>query len=129
MQVIDLIELMASESPIKAPARAAAAAGNWRLVWSQQAPNASPLQKFGSKQAGNGSAAIAIASPAVFLKDSVPNGSRCHQADTFQLIDGETGALTNLVKLLGGAVKIQAFAECSPASDTRTTVDIRDAGR
>ena len=50
MQVISLIQLLALNTPIKTPARSPAAAGTWRLVWSQQAPNANPLQKFGSKQ-------------------------------------------------------------------------------
>ena len=37
-------------------------------------------------------------------------------------------SLTNLVRLLGGFVQIRAEAECSAASDTRTSVLITDAG-
>ncbi|KAG1662067.1 hypothetical protein FOA52_005314 [Chlamydomonas sp. UWO 241] len=81
-----------------APARSPLAAGTWRLIWSRQADNASPLQKWGSAQ-----------------------------ADAFQIIDGASGALQNLVRLFGGAVQLSADAECSPASDARTTVFIKDA--
>ena len=50
LQVLDLIQLLALDNPVKAPARAPEASGNWRLVWSQQAENANPLQKLGSSQ-------------------------------------------------------------------------------
>ena len=49
------------------------------------------------------------------------------QADSFQIIS-ESGALTTLVRLLGGLVQIRAEAECSPESDSRTSVFISEAG-
>ncbi|GAX78326.1 hypothetical protein CEUSTIGMA_g5768.t1 [Chlamydomonas eustigma] len=97
-KVLSLIQLLALDNPTKAPAKSEKAAGNWRLIWSQQAPNASPLQKFGSQQ-----------------------------ANSFQLIDGETGTLQNLVLLLGGLLQIRADADCSPTSDIRTSVFIKEA--
>lgn len=51
--MLSLVELMAVQNPTRAPARSPLAAGTWRLVWSQQAKTASPLQKFGSKQVGS----------------------------------------------------------------------------
>lgn len=68
--VEDLIEQLTAANPTKAPARSPLAAGTWRLVWSKQAAGAGALQKFGSKQ-----------------------------ARSYQIIDGKTGALTNLVQL------------------------------
>ena len=53
------------------------------------------------------------------------------QADSFQIVsDSESSgsSLTNLVRLLGGFVQIRAEAECSAASDTRTSVLITEAG-
>lgn len=49
-QVVDLVQFMALDNPTKTPARSSKTVAKWRLVWSQQAPDASPLQKFGSKQ-------------------------------------------------------------------------------
>jgi hypothetical protein len=57
-------------SPTPSPAESELASGTWRLVWSQQAENASALQKWGSKQ-----------------------------ADSFQIIDAAAGSLENLVDL------------------------------
>lgn len=48
MAVISLLE---QENPTPKPARSPLVSGTWRLVWSQQADNASPLQKWGSAQA------------------------------------------------------------------------------
>jgi hypothetical protein len=57
-------------NPTPDPAESELVAGTWRLVWSQQAETASPLQKWGSKQ-----------------------------ANSFQVIDAEDGSLQNLVDL------------------------------
>jgi len=56
-----------------------AVAGTWRLVWSQQAENASPLQKWGTKQSRN-----------------------------YQIIDVEAGTLENVVDLGFSQVRAQA---------------------
>jgi hypothetical protein len=45
--VLSLVGQMQTESPTAAPARSDAVGGTWRLVWSQQAENASPLQVGG----------------------------------------------------------------------------------
>lgn len=59
------------QSAIPNPAQeVSAVTGTWRLIWSQQANNANPLQKFGSAQ-----------------------------VDSFQIIDGSAGTLQNLVDL------------------------------
>lgn len=50
------------------------------------------------------------------------------QADSFQIIS-QDGSLQNLVQLFGGFVEISANAQCEPAGDARTTVDISQAGR
>lgn len=84
---------------VPAPARdAAAVSGTWRLVWSQQAESASPLQKWGSAQ-----------------------------ADSFQVIDAAAGRLENVVSLAGGLVQVRARAACVAADDARTQVDIEGA--
>jgi hypothetical protein len=49
--VLSLIELLQEQNPTPAPARSPLVSGAWRLVWSQQADNANPLQKWGSAQA------------------------------------------------------------------------------
>lgn len=50
-QVLGLISLLEQENPTPQPARSPLVSGTWRLVWSQQAEDASPLQKWGSAQA------------------------------------------------------------------------------
>jgi hypothetical protein len=56
--VVDLIQFASLDNPTKQPALSEKASGNWRLVWSQQAANASALQKFGSQQVGGRGAAV-----------------------------------------------------------------------
>jgi hypothetical protein len=46
-----VIEQLRQENPTPKPARSPLVGGTWRLVWSQQAADASPLQKWGSAQA------------------------------------------------------------------------------
>ena len=62
-----------------------------------------------------------------FANHYIPTHNPSIQADSFQIIS-ESGALTNLVRLLGGLVQIRAEAECSPESDSRTSVFISEAG-
>jgi hypothetical protein len=50
-QVMSVISLLEEENPTPQPARSPLVSGTWRLVWSQQAEDASPLQKWGSAQA------------------------------------------------------------------------------
>lgn len=50
-QIMGVISLLEEENPTAQPARSPLVSGTWRLVWSQQAENASPLQKWGSAQA------------------------------------------------------------------------------
>lgn len=52
-KVLGLLSLLEAENPTPNPARSPLVNGTWRLVWSQQAENASPLQKWGTKQARN----------------------------------------------------------------------------
>lgn len=96
--VLALVQLMAEDNPTPAPARSALASGRWRLVWSQQAETASALQKWGSRQ-----------------------------AESFQIIDAEAGTAMNLVQLSSWAA-VRANALVEAGSDTRTLVDITDAG-
>ncbi len=98
LQVLALVQLMAVDNPTPAPARSPLASGRWRLVWSQQAETASALQKWGSRQ-----------------------------AESFQLIDAEAGTAMNLVQLSSWAA-VRANALIEAGSDTRTLVDITDAG-
>lgn len=98
-RVLSLVAALQSECAAAtpaAPARSPLAAGTWRLVWSQQAANASPLQKWGSAQ-----------------------------ARSYQIIDAAAGRLENVVDL--GAAQVRAQADCSPASDCRTDVNIGSA--
>lgn len=87
-------ELSASGRGVPAPARAPEAAGLWRLVWSEQAPDANPLQRA--------------------LAGRVRN---------FQTISDDGASLANVVDLLPG-VRVVAVADAAPASATRTSVDI-----
>ncbi|GLC44333.1 hypothetical protein PLESTB_000481200 [Pleodorina starrii] len=96
--VAALVSLMEQDNPTPAPARSPLASGRWRLVWSAQAESASALQKWGSRQ-----------------------------AESFQEIDGEAGTAANVVQLSGWAT-VRANARVEAASDSRTTVDITDAG-
>jgi len=50
--VLPLIGLMQTESSTPAPATSDRAGGTWRLVWSQQAENASPLQVRAARRCG-----------------------------------------------------------------------------
>ena len=70
---------MVEESPEQEPARSAAVNGTWRLIWSQQAETASPLQKWGTQQSKN-----------------------------FQVIDADEGTLENVVDLGAVQVRAQA---------------------
>ncbi|GBF92568.1 hypothetical protein Rsub_05182 [Raphidocelis subcapitata] len=79
-RVLSLIGILQTENPTRAPARATErVSGTWRLVWSQQAENASPLQKWGSAQ-----------------------------AKSYQVIDAEAGTLENVVDLGAATLRAQA---------------------
>ncbi|KAI8475801.1 MAG: hypothetical protein J3K34DRAFT_516979 [Monoraphidium minutum] len=78
-RVLSLIALMQTDNPTPDPARSPKAGGTWRLVWSQQAENASPLQKWGSQQ-----------------------------ARSFQIIDASEGTLENVVDLGAAQIRAQA---------------------
>jgi hypothetical protein len=52
-QILGTIALMEQSNPTNRPAKSRLVSGTWRLVWSQQAENASPLQKWGSSQSKN----------------------------------------------------------------------------
>lgn len=93
-------ELSASGAGERAPARSPLALGKWRLAWSEQAPDAAPLQRA--------------------LAGRVAN---------WQVIGGEGAKegqtpLSNVVSLVPGLLDVVATATCSPASDSRTLVDI-----
>ena len=45
--------LLEASNPTPEPAASDAVFGQWRLLWTQQAAGASPLQQWGSKQARN----------------------------------------------------------------------------
>lgn len=77
--MIDLIQLLEQQNPTSKPAKSPLVNGTWRLVWSQQSENASPLQKFGTRQSNN-----------------------------FQIIDAEAGTLENCVDLGFGKLRAQA---------------------
>lgn len=70
LQVLAVIEQLQQDNPTPKPARSPLVSGTWRLVWSQQAEDASPLQKWGSAQTRN-----------------------------YQVIDAEAGTLENVVDL------------------------------
>lgn len=44
---------MEASNPTQRPAKSRLVSGTWRLLWSQQAEDASPLQKWGSSQSKN----------------------------------------------------------------------------
>lgn len=81
-KILGLISLLEQENPTPQPARSPLVSGTWRLVWSQQAEDASPLQKWGSAQAKN-----------------------------YQLIDAKAGTLENVVDLGLSQVRAQATCE------------------
>jgi hypothetical protein len=88
-------DLAASGAGVPAPATSPLAAGRWRLVWSEQAADANPLQKR--------------------LADKV---------DNWQVIRGD-GSAENVVNLLpGGALQVVAVGRCAPASASRTAINI-----
>jgi len=90
--------LAASGAGVPSPAQSPLAAGKWRLVWSEQAPDANPLQAA--------------------LAGRVAN---------WQVVGtGEDGSgVENVVNLApGGAVQVVAIGACAPASPTRTAIDI-----
>ena len=49
--MLSLVERLQKENPTPSPATSPLAGGTWRLLWSQQAENASPLQRWGAQQA------------------------------------------------------------------------------
>jgi hypothetical protein len=53
MQILSTVALMEQSNPTNRPAKSRLVSGTWRLLWSQQAENASPLQKWGSSQSKN----------------------------------------------------------------------------
>jgi hypothetical protein len=53
LQILGTIALMEQSNPTNRPAKSRLVSGTWRLLWSQQAENASPLQKWGSSQSKN----------------------------------------------------------------------------
>jgi hypothetical protein len=53
LQILSTIALMEQSNPTSRPAKSRLVSGTWRLLWSQQAENASPLQKWGSSQSKN----------------------------------------------------------------------------
>lgn len=52
-KVLALIKQLQKDNPTAKPARSELVSGTWRLVWSQQSENASPLQKWGTQQSRN----------------------------------------------------------------------------
>ncbi len=130
--VLALLDQLQEDNPTRAPARSPLASGRWRLVWSQQAPNASALQKWGSSQSerlsagacAGGDSSVALPAPCAIavLPCLLPPWRWPTAGDSFQIIDAEAGTLINLVDL--GAVRVTAEATCEAASDTRTNVYI-----
>eukprot|EP00878_Enallax_costatus_P017340 GHUV01018212.1.p1 GENE.GHUV01018212.1~~GHUV01018212.1.p1 ORF type:complete len:155 (+),score=17.35 GHUV01018212.1:133-597(+) len=81
-KVLGLVALLEQENPTPRPARSGLVSGTWRLIWSQQSENASPLQKWGTKQTKN-----------------------------YQIVDAEQGTLENVVDLGITQVRAQATCE------------------
>ena len=102
-------ELRASGGGEAAPARSPLALGKWRLAWSEQAPDAAPLQRALAGRVSNWQVI----------------GSGGGEAGGGE--KSTTTPLSNVVGLLpGGALQVVATATCRPApgSDDRTLVDI-----
>ena len=53
LQILSAVALMEASNPTQRPAKSRLVSGTWRLLWSQQAEDASPLQKWGSSQSKN----------------------------------------------------------------------------
>jgi hypothetical protein len=76
---VAMVHVISSLSCVHGAHCCADLAGTWRLIWSQQAENASPLQKWGTKQSRN-----------------------------YQIIDVQAGTLENVVDLGFSQVRAQA---------------------
>ncbi|KIY95935.1 putative plastid-lipid-associated protein 12 [Monoraphidium neglectum] len=113
--VLSLVGLIQSENPTPQPAQSDRVGGTWRLVWSQQAENASPLQKWWVAPGEGGRCGGA----------SLRHGGGSQQARSLQIIDASEGTLENVVDL--GALQIRAQATCAAEGDARTDVNIGGA--
>lgn len=105
-------ELRASGAGEAAPARSPLALGRWRLAWSEQAPDAAPLQRALAGRVSNWQVIGGGGS------EGSEEGGGGDKAET---------PLANVVGLLpGGALDVVATATCRPApgSNDRTLVDI-----
>ncbi|KAF6249504.1 hypothetical protein COO60DRAFT_1580714 [Scenedesmus sp. NREL 46B-D3] len=78
-KILGVVALMEQSNPTARPAKSRLVSGTWRLLWSQQAEDASPLQKWGSSQSKN-----------------------------YQVIDAKAGTLENVVDLGLTKVRAQA---------------------
>eukprot|EP00882_Tetradesmus_deserticola_P008847 GHRQ01009333.1.p1 GENE.GHRQ01009333.1~~GHRQ01009333.1.p1 ORF type:complete len:417 (+),score=153.00 GHRQ01009333.1:317-1567(+) len=78
-KILSMVALMEQSNPTPRPAKSRLVSGTWRLLWSQQAEDASPLQKWGSSQSRN-----------------------------YQVIDAKAGTLENVVDLGLTKVRAQA---------------------
>lgn len=97
-------ELSSSGAGEPSPARSPLALGKWRLVWSEQAPDAAPLQRALAGRVSNWQV----------IGGGGEGGKKGDRAST---------PLANVVRLLPG-LDVVATATCRPASDYRTLVDI-----
>ena len=107
-------ELSASGAGEPAPARSRLAAGRWRLEWSEQAPDAAPLQRA---LAGRVSNWQVIGGGGEGAGEGKRGGGEAAAATA------ATTPLENVVRLLPG-LDVVATATCRPASNDRTLVDI-----
>lgn len=98
-------ELSASGAGEAAPAKSPLALGKWRLAWSEQAPDAAPLQKA--------------------LAGRVANWQVIGSSGGGESEKGAaTTPLSNVVSLVPGLLDVVATATCVPFSNDRTLVDI-----
>lgn len=106
-------ELAASGAGEAAPARSPVALGRWRLAWSEQAPDAAPLQRALAGRVANWQ--VIGGGDGRGEEGCEGGGGRAAAAAT---------PLSNVVSLVPGLLDVVATATCRAASDSRTLVDI-----
>ena len=149
-----LIRELAQTNPTSAPAKSEAIKGTWRLVWTEQASNANPLQKALSGQVriavrvvlnlsnyfSRGSrllvedvrestyfvrrSVFAPAAAVIQLSAGCKLQRKLAQVKNWQIITDEGDRVVLENRVDLGIAKIRAMATCTTASDTRTNVDI-----
>lgn len=93
-KILSAVALMEASNPTQRPAKSRLVSGTWRLLWSQQAEDASPLQKWGSSQSKN-----------------------------YQVIDAKAGTLENVVDLGVTKVRAQATCKAVSDTRTDVAIN------